>query len=217
VEAGTAAKYSNGDRSRCRTRVRTGLLLHRQRPRIPGRGRRFEPLSRKNALPSVLSHLPAVNVQGARSAVSRLTVAADAGGQCGLVQSAAGIAPVLIGEMGVGAELPCAPKPELTARAAAPVRATASSSPVRDLFCAVAWSARRGRSAKRADRRTSCALIQSGQVPGCHGRQAADGTAGYGGISPPERTGVAAGLLADGLMPGLAAGTGHATPADYLK
>jgi hypothetical protein len=110
---------------------------------------------------------------------------------------AAGIAPVLIDEMGAGAELACAPKPELTARGTAPVRAAASSSPAQDLFCAVAHAG-----AARVQRQ---APIQSGQVPGCHGRQAADGTAGYGGIGPPERTGVAAGLLAGGLMLGLAA------------
>ena len=65
---------------------------------------------------------------------------------------AAGIASVLIDEMGAGAELACAPKPELTARGTAPVRAAASSSPAQDLFCAVAHAgaARVQRQARRS-------------------------------------------------------------------
>jgi hypothetical protein len=86
---------------------------------------------------------PAVSVQRAGSAVSRLTLAADAGGQSGLVLSVvAGIAPVLMGEMGAGAmSRPARRRLELTARGAAPVRAAASSSSGQGLFCAVAHAA----------------------------------------------------------------------------
>src|SRR5207253_9952745 len=86
----------------------------------------------------------AVGVQRAGSAVSRLTLAADAGGQCWLVLSVvAGIAPVLMGEMGAGARSrPARRRPELTACAAAPVRAAASSSSGQGLCCAVAHARR---------------------------------------------------------------------------
>jgi hypothetical protein len=184
---GTAAKYSNGDRARCRTRVRTGLLLRRQRPRIPDRERELraaeqEECSSFQSCPTC----PAVSVHRAGSAVSRLTLAADAGGQSGLVlSSVAGIAPVLIGQMGAGARSrPVRRRPELTAPGAAPVRAAASSSPAHGLLCAVAHAgaARVQRQARRSahGRRVSLcsALVSSGQVPGCRGRQAADGAAG---------------------------------------
>jgi hypothetical protein len=83
---------------------------------------------------------PAAGVQRARSAVPRLTLAADAGGQPGLIPSvAAGIAPVLMDQMGAGApSRPVRRRPELTARGTAPVRAAASSSSVQGLLCAVA-------------------------------------------------------------------------------
>ena len=70
-----------------------------------------------------------VSMQRAGSADPRLTLAADAGGQCGLVLSVvAGVAPVLMDQMGAGAmSRPARRRPELTARGAAPVRAAASS------------------------------------------------------------------------------------------
>jgi hypothetical protein len=214
LEAGTAAKYSYGDRTRCRTRVRTGPLRCRQGPRIPGSERSSgaaeqEECSSLQSFPTC----PAASVRGAGSAVPRLTLAAEAGGQSELVLSAvAGIAPVLVDQMGAGARSrPARRRPELTAHAAAPVRVAASSSPAQGLFCAVAQSALPGCSARRADRRVAGALIQSGQVPGCHGRQAADGTAGSGRDRPTGTDRVAAGLPADGLILGLAARIGHIT------
>jgi hypothetical protein len=51
IGTGTAAKYSNGDCMRCRTRVRTGPLPRRQGLRIPGPEPSLEPLSRKKCLP----------------------------------------------------------------------------------------------------------------------------------------------------------------------
>src|SRR6266480_562722 len=64
-------------------------------------------------------------MQGTGAAVSRLTLAADAGGQCGLVLSVvAQIMPVLMDQMGAGARSrPARRRPGLTARATAPVRA----------------------------------------------------------------------------------------------
>ncbi len=173
IEAGTAAKYSNGDRTRCRTLVRPGPLPRSQGLRIPGPERSFRSAEQEecSSFQSCVT-CPAVGVQRARSAVSRLTFAADAGGQPGLVLSAAAqIAPVLMDQMGAGAlSRPARRRPELTARAAAPVRAV---SPVhhRGRACSAPWRtpARRGRSARRADRRMAGALVQSGQVPGCHG------------------------------------------------
>src|SRR6266480_1679970 len=123
---GTAAKYSNGDRTRCRTRVRTEPLPRRQGLQIPGPGRSFGAAEQEECSSfQSCATCPAVGVQRAGSAVSRLTLAADAGGQSGLVLSVvAGIALVLMGEMGVGAmSRPARRGPELTARAAAPVRA----------------------------------------------------------------------------------------------
>ncbi len=82
---------------------------------------------------------PAVSVQHARSAVSRLTFAPEAGGQpgLGLSAAAAGIAPVLIDQAGAGARSrPARRRPELTARGMAPVRAAASSSSGHGLLCA---------------------------------------------------------------------------------
>jgi hypothetical protein len=160
--AGTAAKYSNGDRARCRTRVRTGPLPRRQGLQIPGPERSFgaaeqEECSSFQSCPTC----PRRQCAGHGSAVSRLTFAADAGGQPGLVLSAvAGIAPVLMDQMGAGARSrPVRRRPELTARAAAPVRAAASSSPAHGLLCAVAHvgaarvqrQARRSSSARRLD------------------------------------------------------------------
>ena len=80
------------------------------------------------------------SVRGAGSAVSRLAFAADAGGQSGLVLSAvAGIAPVLMEQMGAGARSHHARRrPELTARGTAPVCAPARSSSEQAPFCAVA-------------------------------------------------------------------------------
>jgi hypothetical protein len=99
-----------------------GPLPRRRSLQIPGPERSSGPLSRKNALLSALSHLPPHQWQRAGSAVSRLTFAADAGGQPGLVLSAvAGIAPVLMDQMGAGAlSRPARRRPEFTARAAAP-------------------------------------------------------------------------------------------------
>jgi hypothetical protein len=142
---GTAVKYSNGDRTRCRTRVRTRLLLPRQRPRVPGRERSFELLSRKNALPfSPVPTCPAVSVHRAGSAVPRLTLAADAGGQPGLVLSVvAGIVPVLMDQMGAGARShPVRRRPGLTA-------------------CAATRAQRQARRSTQGG-----ALVQPGQVPG---------------------------------------------------
>ena len=128
---GTAAKYSYGDRTRCRTRVRTGPLPRRQGLPIPGseRGSGAAEQEECSSFQSCATW-PVAGVQRARSAVSRLTVAADAGGQSGLVLSAvAGIAPVLVDEMGAGARSrPARRRPGLAARAAAPVRVAASSS-----------------------------------------------------------------------------------------
>jgi hypothetical protein len=169
--------------------------------------------------PSVLPTCPAASVRGAGSAVPRLTLAAEAGGQSGLVLSAvAGIAPALVDQMGAGARSrPARRRPELTAHAAAPVRVAASSSWGR--ACSAPWrtSARRGRSARRADRRVAGALIQSGQVPPDDGRQAADGTAGSG-QDRPTGTGPGCGWLARGrpyALPGRTYRTHNL--ADYLK
>jgi hypothetical protein len=144
---------------------------------------------------SVLCHLAVVGVQRARSAVSRLTLAADAGGQPGLVLSAvAGIVPVLMDQMGGRRPEPsCAPEAWLTARAAAQAQ------------CQARRLARGG------------ALVSPGQVPGCRGRRAAAGAAGLGRDRPAGTGRIAAGLLAAGLTFCLAAGIGRATLADYLK
>jgi len=97
---------------------------------------------------------PAAGVQRAGSAVSRLTLAADASGQPGLVLSVvAGIASVLMDQVGSGAlSRPARRRPELTARAAAPVRAPASSPSGQGLLCAVAHvgAARAQRQARRS-------------------------------------------------------------------
>ncbi len=74
---------------------------------------------------------------------------------------------VLMGQLSAGAlSRPARRRPELTARAAAPVRAPASSSAGQGQFYAGRTSARLGRSARRADQRMAGALIQSRQVPG---------------------------------------------------
>jgi len=158
-------------------------------------------------------------VHRAGSAVPPLTLAADAGGQSGLVLSVvAGIVPVFMDQMGAGAmSRPARRRPGLTACAAAPVRAAASSSSGQGLCCAVAHVGARGCSARRAGRRLAGALVQSGQVPGCRGRRAADSTACLGRDRPAGTGRVAAGLLADGLTFCLAAYIGCVTVADYLK
>jgi len=92
----------------------------------------------------------------------------------GLVRSVvAGIAPVLMGEMPApGAALRAEGLSSRRQFAPRPVHhQQAGSAPWRK-------SARRGCSARRADRRMTGALAQSGQVPECRGRQATDGTAG---------------------------------------
>jgi hypothetical protein len=101
LEAGTAAKYSNGDRTRCRTRVRTGPLPRRQGLRIPGSEHSSGAAEQEECSAFQSCAIwPAAGVQRARSAVSRLTFAAHAGGQSGLVLPAvAGIAPVLVDQM----------------------------------------------------------------------------------------------------------------------
>jgi hypothetical protein len=165
---GTAAKYSNGDRMRWRTRVRTGPLPRRHGLQIPGPERSSEPLSRKNAFLQSCPAWPAAGVQRAGSAVSWLTLAADAGGQCGLVLSVvAQIVPVLMDQMGAGARSRLARRRlGLTARAAAPVRAAASSSS--GGACSAPWrrSAQRGRSARRADRRVAARWSSPARCPG---------------------------------------------------
>ena len=140
---------------------------------------------------SVLSHLPRRQCAGHGSAVSRLTFAADAGGQPGLVLSAvAGIAPVLMDQMGAGARSrPVRRRPELTGEA----RRQFAPRPVhhRRTACCAPWrtSARRGCSARRADRHMAGAPVQSSQAPGCAaaGRQLMALPA-HSGIGPPERT-----------------------------
>jgi hypothetical protein len=111
---------------------------------------------------------PAVSVQRAGSAVSWLTLAADAGGQSGLVLSVvAQIVPVLMDQMGAGApSRPARRRLGLTARAAAPVRAAASSSS--GGACSAPWrrSAQRGRSARRADRRVAARWSSPARCPG---------------------------------------------------
>jgi hypothetical protein len=134
---------------------------------------------------------PAVSVQGARSAVPRLTLAADAGGQPGLVLSAVTqIAPVLMDQMGAGAlSRPVRRRPELTGEARRPF----APRPVhhRRTACCAPWRtpARRGCSARRADRHMAGAPVQSSQAPGCAaaGRQLMARSA-HSGIGPPERT-----------------------------
>ena len=104
--------------------------LGRQGLRIPGPEGSCGPLSRKNALLSVPRRLPRRQLQRAGSAVSRLSLAADAGGQCELVlPAAAGITPVLMDEMGTGTlSRRARRRPELTARGAAPVQRQARRS-----------------------------------------------------------------------------------------
>jgi hypothetical protein len=82
---------------------------------------------------------PAAGVQRAGSAVSWLTLAADAGGQSGLVLSVvAGIAPVLMDQMGAGApSRPARRRPELAARHGASSR-RGQFIMGQGLFCAVA-------------------------------------------------------------------------------
>jgi hypothetical protein len=220
LEAGTAAKYSYGDRIRCRTRVRTGLLLRRQRPRIPGRERNSgaaeqEECSSLQSFPTC----PAASVRGAGSAVPRLTLAAEAGGQSELVLSAvAGIAPVLVDQMGAGARSrPARRRPELTAHAAAPVRVAASSSWRQGPFCAVAHvgTARAQRQARRSARGRRADPVRPGALD--DGRQAADSTAGSG-RHRPTGTGPGCGRLARGrpyALPGRTYRTHNL--ADYLK
>jgi hypothetical protein len=203
IGAGTAAKYSNGDRTRCRTRVRTGPLPRRQGLRIPGPEPSFGAAEQEecSSFPSCVT-CPVVGVRRTGSAVSRLTLAADAGGQSGLaLPAAARIAPVLMDQMGASVRSrPARRRPEFTARAAAPVRAAASSSSGR--ACCAPWRTpvRRGCSARRADRSMAGALVQPDQVPGCRGRRAAAGAAGSGRDRPAGTGRVAAGLLADGLQ-----------------
>ena len=146
-----------------------GLSLVRQGLRIPGPERSFGAAEQEECSSfQSCATCPAVGVQRARSAVSRLTLAADAGGQSGLVLSAvAGIAPVLMDQVGAGAlSRPARRRPELTARAAAPVRAV---SPVHHRAGPVL---RRGARRRGAGATPGApigevgALIQSGQVPG---------------------------------------------------
>jgi len=175
------------------TRSNRGFSCVGSAPRIPGRERSSGPLSRKNALPFSPVPLTPPPVQGARSAVSRLTFAADAGGQCGLVLSVvAGIAPVLMDQVGAGAlSRPARRRPELTARAAAPVRAV---SPVHH---------RAGPVLRRGARRRGAGAEPGAPVGAWPARRSSparrlDDTAGrllmvlpvYGGIGPPERTGL---------------------------
>ena len=123
--AGTAAKYSNGDRARCRTRVRTGPLPRRQGLQIPGSERSFGAAEQEEIFPfSLVPLVPAAGVRRAGSAVSRLTLAADAGGQprAGRVHRRR-IAPALMDQMGCRRlSRPARRRPELTARGTAPVR-----------------------------------------------------------------------------------------------
>jgi hypothetical protein len=181
MRASTAAKYSNGERSRCRTRVRTGPLPRRQGLPIPGPERSSgaaeqEECSSFQSCPTC----PAVGVQRAGVAVSRLTLP-------------------LMQAVSLGWSCPSppgsrrcswtrwAPPPGAALRAEglssrrAPRRPFAPR-PVhhRRRACAAPWRtpARRECSARRANRHMAGALAQSGQVPGCRGPQAADGTAG---------------------------------------
>jgi hypothetical protein len=173
-----------------------GLSLAGRGLRIPGPRAELRAAEQQECFPfQSCPTCPVVSVHRAGSAVSRLTFAADAGGQPGLVLSVvAGIAPVLMDQMGVGApSRPARRRPELAARAA--VRAQ--------------------RQARRSAR--GGALVQPGQVPGCRGRRAAAGAAGLGRDRPAGTGRVAAGLLADGLTFCLAAGIGRATLADYLQ
>jgi hypothetical protein len=146
-----------------------------------------------------------------------LALAADAGGQCGLVLSVvAGIAPVLVDQMGADARSrPARRRPELTARAAAPLRAAASSSSGRGVFCAVAHvgAARVQRQARRSAHGGAWRRADPSPpgAPGCRGRQAADGMPVHSGIGPPEPDQAAAGLPADGPTLCLAAGIGDIT------
>jgi hypothetical protein len=122
-------------------------------------------------------------------------------------------------QMGAGARSrPVRRRPELTARAAAPVRAAASSSPAHGLLCAVAHvgAARVQRQARRSAHGRRAGPVQPGAWMR-RGREAADGTAGSQPDRPTGTDQVAAGLPADRLTRCLAAGIGRATLAAYLK
>jgi hypothetical protein len=155
---GTAAKYSNGDRTRCRTRVRTRPFPRRQGLQIPGPREEFRAAEQEECFPFspvlVGPHLPRRLCAACWICSFTTDFAADAGGQCGLVLSVvAGIAPVLVDQMGAGARSrPARRRPGLTARAAAPVLAAASSSSGRGLLRAVAHvgAARVRRQARRS-------------------------------------------------------------------
>jgi hypothetical protein len=220
IGTGTAAKYSNGDRTRCRTLVRTEPLPRRQGLQIPGSERSFRAAEQEECSSfQSCATWPVVGVQRAGVAVSRLTFAADAGGQPGLVLSAvAQIVPVLMDQMGAGARSrPARRRPGPTARRGASSRREPSSSS--GGACSAPWRtpARRGRSAGRADRRVAARWSSPARCLGCRGRRAAAGTAGSERDRPAGTGRVAAGLLADSLTFCLAAGIGCATLADYLK
>ena len=118
-------------------------------------------MTRKNAPFASPLTLALPLAHGARFGV---TLAADAGGQPGLVLPVATIAPVLMGEMGTGAmNRPAGRRPRLTARGAAP------GAPI------AAWPARWSSPARCVDAAAGRRLMA---VP-------VDG-----GIGPPEQTGL---------------------------
>jgi hypothetical protein len=168
----------------------------------------------------VLSHLPRRQCAPCWIAVSRLTLAAHADGQPGLVLSAvAQIAPVLMDQMGAGARSRLARRRlGIAARAAAPVRAV---SPVHHRAGPVRRRGARRRGSGAAPGAPIGAWRRAGPARprclGCRGRRATAGAAGLGRDRPAGTGRVAAGLLADGLTFCLAAVIGCATLADYLK
>jgi hypothetical protein len=162
--------------------------------------------------PSVLSHLP--RRQCAPCWICRFTAdfCADAGGQRGLVLSVvAQIAPALMDQMGADARSrPARRRPELTARAAAPVRAV---SPVHHRAGPVRRRGARRRGAGAAPGAPIGAWRRAGPArPGAWVPRPAGGCwhCRFRAGSAPGTGRVAAGLLADGLTFCLTAGIGCA-------
>jgi hypothetical protein len=127
---------------------------------------------------------------------------------------------VLMDQMGAGVRCPARRRLELTARAAAPVRAVASSSSGQGLCCAVAHvgAARVQRQVRRSAHGRRAGPVR----PGAWGAVAGwplPALSAYGGIGPPERTGsrlACSRAASSSALPG-AAGIGCVTLADYVK